>query len=151
MFEWLRKRRGPAANRPEEAAAAAGVPEAARWYMDAIKPHMGQPFVRVHFHRVTWMAVAGPDEKPADFFALEFRAGDRAALIWCAGPDRWNVGQYIRLAHPGADMTTAPSGLTGAYFSECATCSSLAEAIAFLEVATPEPFRGVPPKTGAAT
>jgi hypothetical protein len=117
------------------------VPEAVRWYMDALRPHLGHTFVRQHFHQVTWLSFAAPGGEPVDFYALEFRAGGRASLIWSEAPDRWCIGRYIPLAHPDADTTCHPSGLTASYWRECAVSTSLAQAISFLEAATPAPFR----------
>jgi hypothetical protein len=58
------------------------VPEEARMYMAALQPHQDHPFVRRHFYQVTWISFVVPDHGQVDFFALEFRVGEEAALIW---------------------------------------------------------------------
>lgn len=92
------------------------VPEEARMYMAALQPHHDHPFVRRHFHQVTWLSFVVPGRGQADFFALEFRVGPEAALIWTDGAGNWGAGGWLPLAHPDADLTCPPSPLSLQYF-----------------------------------
>lgn len=135
MLDWLKKLLGTSKkNAPPK------VPAQAEEYMAAMQPHMGHPFVQHHFRQIIWLASGDPGSTPSEFFALEFRAASRASLIWCAGPDAWCVGKYVPLASSEAEITTAPSGLTPAYWGDSARLPSLENAIAFLEAATPAPY-----------
>ena len=147
MFDWFRRRRGDASDTPQQPGTSQQLPAEARRYTSAIQPYLNHAFVRVHFHQVTCLALVAPGGAQTDFYCLEFRAGTRAALIWNDDLDHWQVGQYVPLSHPGADITCPPSGLAESYFENCTSCLSLQNAIAFLEAATPMPFRGVDPKT----
>jgi Transposase DDE domain len=60
------------------------VPEEARMYMAALQPHQDHPFVRQHFHQVTWLSFVVPGHGQADFFALEFRFGLKSARLYPA-------------------------------------------------------------------
>jgi hypothetical protein len=84
------------------------VPEEARMYMAALQPHHDHPFVRRHFHQVTWLSFMVPGNGQVDFFALEFRVGQEAALIWADGQGNWGAGRWLPLSHPDADITCPP-------------------------------------------
>ena len=109
--------------------------------MEALRPYLDGSFVRHHFHQVTWFSFIEPDGKSRDFYALEFRAGNRAVLVWAEAHDRWYVGRYIPLAHEGADLSCSPSYLTATYWKECVALSSLAEALTGVELTIPAPLR----------
>jgi hypothetical protein len=108
------------------------VPEEARQYLAALQPHLDHPFVREHFHQVTWLSLAVPGHGPVDFFALEFRAGDQAALIWQDGEGNWGAGRWLHLAHPEGDITCPPSALSLQYFQGARANPSVAAALELL-------------------
>ena len=108
------------------------VPEPVRLYMAELRPHFGSAFVQRHFRQITCLSFVAPDQPPADFFALEFRVGQEAALIWTDGQGRWGAGQWLTLAHPDADLTTPPSQLSLQYFESAPPLPSLGAAIEML-------------------
>lgn len=105
------------------------VPEEARMYMAALQPHEDHPFVRQHFHQVTRLSLALPGGGQADFFALEFRVGQEAALIWADGQGSWGAGQWLPLSHSDADITCPPSPLSLEYFQRAQAQPSVLAAI----------------------
>jgi hypothetical protein len=105
------------------------VPDEARMYMAALQPHQGHPFVRQHFDQVTWLSFDMPGSGKVDFFALEFRVGHEAALIWSDTPGKWQVGRWLPLAHAEADVTCPPSPMSLQYFLNSETERSLVAAI----------------------
>jgi hypothetical protein len=82
---WLLKQR-LSGNRSSSKKSDGAVPEAARWYLAALQPHLEESFVRHHFHQVTWLSSVDSGGKSTDFYVLEFHASTRAALIWAASP-----------------------------------------------------------------
>jgi hypothetical protein len=92
------------------------MPEEVQMYMAALQPHHGHPFVRDHFHQVTHLSFVVPGRGQADFFALEFRVGQDAALIWSDGMGNWGAGRWLTLSQPNADITFPPSHLSLDYF-----------------------------------
>jgi hypothetical protein len=106
-------------------------------YMAAIQPYQDHPFVQKHFHQVTWFSLVVPGRGQADFFALEFRAGQKAALIWTDGHGNWWAGQWLTLSHPDADLTCPPSPLSMGYFQGAPPDPSLREAIESLAASKP--------------
>src|SRR5579872_6854748 len=113
------------------------MPEEARQYMAAIQAHQGHPFVQRHFFQVTWLSLLVPNHGPVQFFALEFRNGLSAALIWQDGQGNWGAGPWLRLAHADADITCPPSLLSLAYFQGAQAHSSLGGALDSLAANTP--------------
>ena len=113
------------------------VPEEVRQYMAALSQHQNQPFVQRHFFQVTWLSLAGPKHGQADFFALEFRAGQNAALIWQDGQGNWGAGQWLRLPHADADITCPPSPLSLLYFQGAQINRSLGGALELLAASKP--------------
>ena len=108
------------------------VPEEARMYMSALQPHQDHPFVRQHFHQVTWLSFVVPHHGQTDFFALEFRVFRESALIWADGHGNWGVGRWLPLSHPDADITCPPSPLSLQYFQGAQARPSLIAAIELL-------------------
>jgi hypothetical protein len=119
------------------------VPEEARQYLAVIQAHQGHPFVRQHFHQVTWLGWDVPGHGPVAFFALEFRDGPHAALSWQDGQGNWGAGKWVRVAHPGADITCPPSAVALDYFQGCRALPSFPDALAQL-AATRPPSAGPP-------
>jgi hypothetical protein len=101
-------------------------------YLAALQPHHDHPFVRRHFHQVTWLSFAAPGHGQVDFFALEFRVGQEAALIWADGQGNWGAGRWLPLSHPEADITCPPSSLSLQYFQGARANPSLGGAIELL-------------------
>src|ERR1700704_1649614 len=91
------------------------IPEEARYYLTALQGHQGHPFVQTHFFQVTSLAWEVPDHGLVEFFALEFRVGLHAALIWTDG-HYWGAGKWLPVSHSGADLTCPPSPLSIPYF-----------------------------------
>jgi hypothetical protein len=105
------------------------VPEEARMYLAALRPHHEHPFVRQHFHQVTWLSFTVPGHGQIDFFALEFHVGREAALIWADGRGNWGAGQWLPLSHADADVTCPPSPLSLQYFQGAPADPSLGAAV----------------------
>lgn len=105
------------------------IPEEARMYMAALQPHLNHPFVRQNFQQVTSLALITPGHGRADFFALEFRVGNEAALIWSDGRGNWGAGRWVPLPHPEAGITGLPSPFWQEYFQDAPANPSLAQAI----------------------
>ncbi len=101
-------------------------------YMAALQPHQDHPFVRRRFRQVTWLSFVVPSHGQVDFFALEFRVGKEAALIWADGQGNWGVGPWLSLSHPEADITCPPSPLSLHYFQGAQANASLIAAIELL-------------------
>jgi hypothetical protein len=105
------------------------VPEEARQYLAAIQQYRDHPFVQRHFFQVTWISLVVPGHGQVSFFALEFRAGRDAALVWQDEQGHWGVGDWLRLSHPDADITSPPSPLSLAYFQGAPAHPSLGGAM----------------------
>lgn len=73
--------------------------------------------------------VFSPNYERVDFFALEFRVGQKAALIWADGQGNWGAGQWLPLSHPNADITCPPSPLSLQYFQGAEANASLIAAV----------------------
>ena len=101
-------------------------------YMEALEPYQNDPFVQRHFYQATWLSLAVPGQRQVDFFALEFRAGQQAALIWQDGQGNWGAGPWVHLSHPDADITCPPSPLSLQYFQGARAHPSLAGALELL-------------------
>jgi hypothetical protein len=108
------------------------VPEKARMYLVALQPHYDHPFVQRYFHQVTWLSFVVPGHGLVQFFALEFRAGQEAALAWADGQGNWGAGRWLPLSHPDADITCPPSPLSLQYFQGARANPSLGAAIELL-------------------
>ena len=113
------------------------VPEEARQYMAALQQYQEHPFVRQHFFQVTWLSLMVPNHGQVDFFALEFRDGPNAALIWEDGQGNWGAGRWLQLSHTDADITCPPSPLSLQYFQGAQTHSSLGGALELLATTKP--------------
>lgn len=113
-----------------------GVPEEARQYMAAVLGEQEHPLVRDHFHQVTWLSLPLPDHQPIAFFALEFRSGMCAALIWQDGQGNWGAGAWLPLPHADADITCR-SGLSLNYFQGVQAHESMSGALEQLAAAMP--------------
>ena len=50
-------------------------------------------------------------------FALEFRVGPEAALVWTDGQGNWGTGGWLTLAHPEAELVTPPFEVGWAIFA----------------------------------
>lgn len=118
--------------REERPVSSEQVPEEARMYMATLQPHHDHPFVRRHFHQVTWLSFVVPGHGQVDFFALEFRGGQEAALIWADGQGNWGAGRWLPLSHLDADITCPPSPLSLQYFQGAPVNPSLIAAIELL-------------------
>lgn len=114
--------------------------EAAR-YMSMIQAHQDHPLVKQHFFLVNWLAMGDAEGGGRDHLAFEFRASDRAALIWNDVENEWCAGQWVRLTNP--DHSCPLSGLTPEYWQQCLAADTLLGAIRCLEAATPKPFLGI--------
>jgi hypothetical protein len=108
------------------------IPAEVRLYMAELQPHFALPFVQRHFRQITCLSFVTPDQKAVDFFALEFRVAQEAALIWTDGRGQWGAGGWLPLAHPDADLATPPSALTMDYFEGALVAPSLQAAIDML-------------------
>lgn len=108
------------------------IPMEVRLYMAELQPHFELPFVQRHFRQITCLSFVSPDGKAVDFFALEFRVGQEAALIWTDGQGRWGAGGWLQLAGPDAELTAPPSALTTQYFETAPATPSLQAAIEML-------------------
>jgi hypothetical protein len=108
------------------------VPEEARMYMAALQQYQNDPFVQQHFYQVTWLSLMVPGRGQVDFFALEFRAGRQAALIWQDGQGNWGAGRWLQLSHADADITCPPSPLSLQYFQGAHAHPSLGGALELL-------------------
>jgi hypothetical protein len=108
------------------------VPKEAQMYMAALQLHHDHPFVRQHFHQVTWLSFCVPGRGQADFFALEFRIGQQTALIWTDGAGNWAAGRWLPLSRPDADITCTPSPLSLQYFRGAQANPTLLGAIELL-------------------
>ena len=137
MFGWLRGRKS------SQPVSAQQVPAEVHRYLSALQPFMEYPFVREHFHQVTWLSTSGAESSAGNLYVLEFRAGSHASLVWMNAAGQWCVGQYVPLAHAEADVTCAPSGISPDYWAQCMVLPSLEQAVLFLEAATPAQFRKV--------
>lgn len=113
------------------------VPEQARMYMTALQPHHDHPFVQKHFFQVTCLKLVDPKRGQADFFVLEFRVGQKAALIWTDWHGDWWAGQWLEISHASGDLTCPPSPLTMAYFYVAPPELSLTDAIEALAASMP--------------
>jgi hypothetical protein len=105
------------------------VPPEVRVYMTALQPLGVNPFVQKHFSQITQLVFAGPDGQQAAMFALEFRVGPEAALVWTDGQGNWGTGGWLALAHADAEIVTPPSALTMDYFQNAKPVPSLGDAI----------------------
>ncbi len=114
------------------------IPAEVRDYMAALQQCHDHPFVQHYFHQVTWLSVSVPDHGQVDFYALEFRMGIRAAMIWQDGEGNWGTGGWITLSHPDADITRPPSPLSLNYFQEVAGSPSLGAALDLLAASKSE-------------
>jgi hypothetical protein len=92
------------------------IPEEARLYLAAIEQYQDHPFVQRHFFQVTRLSLMVPNHGRLDFFALEFRIGQQAALIWQDAQGNWGAGRWVRLSHLDADITCPPSPISLEYF-----------------------------------
>lgn len=108
------------------------IPEEARQYILAIQSHEAHPLVRQHFHQVTWLTLTVPGQGNVNFFALEFRIGRSAALVWEDGQGNWGAGRWVSLSHENADITCPPSPLSLAYFQNAQANPSLEAALDLL-------------------
>ena len=106
-------------------------------YLAALQPQQDHPFVRQRFHQVTWLSFIVPGHGQVDFFALEFRVGGEAAMIWADGHGNWGAGRWLPLSHPDADITCPPSPLSLQYFQGAQANSSLEAALEFLAASVP--------------
>jgi hypothetical protein len=113
------------------------MPEEARRYMSAIQEQQAHPFVRQHFFQVTWLAWMVPNHGKVEFFALEFRVGKNAALIWEDGQGNWGAGKWLPLAHADADITCPPTQLSLQYFQGAKAHATLAAAVEELVATSP--------------
>ncbi len=119
------------------------IPPMARHYLGVVGNRQDIPFMRQHFHQVTWLAAPNAKHGDADFFVLEFRAGTYSALAWQTQGDKWAAGGWLKLSHPGADVTCPPTPLTVAYLRDAKAYQSLDEALADLAGSMPPPSQGL--------
>jgi hypothetical protein len=112
------------------------VPEEARVYLDAMRMNEDHPFVAAHFSQVTWFSWHLAGQGKVEFYALEFRAGLHAALIWNDGEGHWGAGAWLPLAHADDEVSGSP-GLSMKYFQGTKAHRSLLGAIHELEAAKP--------------
>jgi hypothetical protein len=113
------------------------VPEEARQYLDAIQAQQEHPFVKQCFFQVTWLALLVPNHGQVEFFALEFRDGQHAALIWNDGRGNWGTGKWLRLAHADADITCPPSPVSLEYFQGAQAHAAVTGALDLLAATRP--------------
>lgn len=106
-------------------------------YLAALQPHKEHPFVQRCYRQVTWLKVVVPGLAQADFFAVEFRVAEEAALIWTDGAGNWGAGGWLKLAHPDADVTCPPSAFSLAYFEGAQAHPTLLAAIDHLAATKP--------------
>ena len=113
-------------------------PEEARVYLDAMRMNQDHPFVAAHFSQVTWFSWHVAKQGKIEFYALEFRCGLHAALIWNDGEGHWGAGAWLPLAHADADLTCPPTPLSMQYFQGARAHRSLLGAIEELQATRPE-------------
>jgi hypothetical protein len=113
------------------------VPAEVREYMAAIQELHDRPFVQQHFYQVTQLSVLVPQQQRTDLVALEFRDGTRVALIWKDGRGNWRAGAWLKLPHPDADITCAPTPVSLEYFQDAQLQSSLVQALELLAATKP--------------
>jgi hypothetical protein len=113
------------------------IPEEARVYLEALQKHQKHPFVAGHFTQMTWFTWFVADRGKVEFYALEFRVGLNAALIWNDGEGNWGAGPWLPLPHADADVTSPPTQLSLRYFEGRKAHGSLLGAIKQLEAAKP--------------
>ncbi len=104
--------------------------------MDLIGQRQASPFVRQHFHQVTWLEFRTA-QGDAEFFVLEFRNGQHAALVWETLLKKWAAGRWVTLSHPGADITCPPSPIAGEYLPQAVAFESLDAALKSLSESMP--------------
>jgi len=112
-------------------------PEEARVYLDAMRANEDHPFVAAHFSQVTWFSWNVAGQGKIEFYALEFRAGQHAALIWNDSEGHWGAGSWLPLPHADADLTCPPTALHMKYFQNARAQRSLLGAIEELEATKP--------------
>ena len=112
------------------------VPEEARVYVDAMRMNEDHPFVAAHFSQVTWFSWHAVGQGKVEFYALEFRAGLHAALIWNDGEGHWGAGAWLPLAHADDELSASPA-LSLKYFQGARAHRSLLGAIQELEATKP--------------
>jgi hypothetical protein len=116
------------------------MPKAARQYVEIVRERQDNAFLRQRFHQVTWLAVPNAEYGDAEFFVLEFRSDRNSALAWLTTQNKWATGGWLPLAHPGADVTCAPTPLKLGYLASAKTYATLDAALAHLAESMPEPL-----------
>jgi len=90
------------------------VSDEARVYLAALESQKGHPLVASHFYQVTHFTWHLATQGKVEFYALEFRVGPRAAMVWNDGEGHWGAGDWLTLPDgPDADVVTR---LTLQYF-----------------------------------
>lgn len=113
------------------------VSDEARVYLAALSSQKDHPLVASHFHQVTHFTWHVATQGAIEFYALEFRAGAKAALIWNDGEGHWGAGAWLPLPHADADLTCPPTALSMKYFQGARAHRSLLGAIEELEATKP--------------
>ncbi|MFO0967538.1 MAG: hypothetical protein U0793_18420 [Gemmataceae bacterium] len=112
------------------------VPEKARHLLAVIKAFGRDPFVERHFYQVTQMSLNTSLGEKAEFFALEFRVGKNAVLIWNDAQGRWRAGKWLTLPVEQAALTSA-AGFGADYFNGVYDYGAFEEALRFTAATIP--------------
>lgn len=120
-------------------AATEPVCDEARLYLAALDAQRDHPLVRDHFLQVTRFTWFVATQGTVEFYALEFRVGSAAALVWNDGQGHWGAGDWLPLADAEADLVSPPTPLSLRYFEGRKAHRTFAAALRQLEAARASP------------
>lgn len=112
------------------------VPEKARHLLGIVEAYKREPLMAGHFHQVTSLSFNTSLGEKMDFYALEFRAGTSAALLWSDAQGNWRAGRWLTLPRPEADISAA-AGFGIDYFRGVYTYASFTDALQFVTATKP--------------
>jgi hypothetical protein len=114
------------------------MPEEARGYMEVVRGHEAEPFVKQYFRQIAWLRVGASADSLNDLFLIEFRDRLNTAFVWQDEHGGWGAGPWIQVAHLDADVLCKPSQFSLNYFRGAEAHATFAAAMGNLAATRPK-------------